>query len=302
MSHLLDLRRLRYFRTIAEAGSLSAAARSLRVAQPALSHHVRELERQLGPLFVRRNNGVTLTRSGELLYAHACDLLDRVEKAEADLLALAPADGSVQRLRLTIISSIAADLTPALLIAFRHELPQVTVRITESGTVDSHELIVANEADLAISLAKTGRSTLLAWEQLHLINAASDKRSSDIGVADLLTLPLILPARGNPLRELLEAAADRAGGTLNVVLEIDGAASRVHATIAAQGYTVLGHHSIADASRLPGVTIHRLAALRRPIYLDVRRGLPGELVQRAHRAVASALSSLPSLEVLEQGP
>ena len=73
---MISLRQLRYFRGIATEGSLSAAARSLGVAQPALSYHLGELEQDLGITLVERSNrGVRLTDAGRRLWAHADELV-----------------------------------------------------------------------------------------------------------------------------------------------------------------------------------------------------------------------------------
>ena len=65
---MLDLRRLRYLVAIADCGSMSAAARQLGIAQPALSHHITELERLVGfPVLHRLARGVKATEKGEIL-------------------------------------------------------------------------------------------------------------------------------------------------------------------------------------------------------------------------------------------
>ena len=66
----MDARRLRYFVTVAQLGSFSAAARRLHIAQPALSRQVKALEAMLGvALLVRDARGVSLTHEGEELLA-----------------------------------------------------------------------------------------------------------------------------------------------------------------------------------------------------------------------------------------
>ena len=83
---MLDLRRLHYFRAIAAHGSLSAAARVLNVAQPALTHHIAEMEQSFGVLlFQRSTRGVTLTAEGRRLLQHADAILDQVAFAEAEM-------------------------------------------------------------------------------------------------------------------------------------------------------------------------------------------------------------------------
>ena len=73
----MDLRQLRTFREIAEAGSLSRAADRLRIAQPALSRQIRLLEAEAGlPLYTRHGRGMTLTEAG-------AELLARVAGPEA---------------------------------------------------------------------------------------------------------------------------------------------------------------------------------------------------------------------------
>jgi DNA-binding transcriptional LysR family regulator len=72
----LDLRKLRYFVTIAESTSFRAAAARLRIAQPALSRQIRCLEGELGvTLFVRTARGVELTSAGTRLLQEARTLL-----------------------------------------------------------------------------------------------------------------------------------------------------------------------------------------------------------------------------------
>ncbi|HEY8368076.1 MAG TPA: LysR family transcriptional regulator, partial [Thermodesulfobacteriota bacterium] len=68
----MDLRKLRYFVHVAELGGFGRAARSLGVAQPALSRHVRDLERELGVRLLHRNGrGVLLTDAGMHLLPRA---------------------------------------------------------------------------------------------------------------------------------------------------------------------------------------------------------------------------------------
>ena len=73
----MDFQHLREFATIAESGSFSKAARQLRLAQPPLSRHIRQLEDELGlKLFVRTASGVQITPEGSLLLGQARVVLD----------------------------------------------------------------------------------------------------------------------------------------------------------------------------------------------------------------------------------
>ena len=71
----LDIRVLRQFLAVSEAGSMTRAAEQLNVAQPALSQQIQRLERNLQKtLFERHARGVQLTAAGEALAVHARDI------------------------------------------------------------------------------------------------------------------------------------------------------------------------------------------------------------------------------------
>src|SRR5688500_20411960 len=82
---MLDVRRLRVLREVAEQGSFSAAADALNFTQSAVSQQIAALERESGTRLVERNaRGVRLTEAGEVLVRHTEVILARLADAEAD--------------------------------------------------------------------------------------------------------------------------------------------------------------------------------------------------------------------------
>src|SRR5688572_21213507 len=78
----MELRHLRYFVGVAEASNFRKAAQTLRVAQPALSRQIRQLEGELGVvLFERSHRGVRITEAGQAFLAEARALLEHSEAA-----------------------------------------------------------------------------------------------------------------------------------------------------------------------------------------------------------------------------
>src|SRR5664279_3619005 len=126
----MKLTQLRNVAAIAERGSLRAAARHLRLAQPALSRSIAELEQELGaPLFERRSRGMVATPLGQAFVRRATAILNDVRRARDEFEQLrGNAVGSV-----TIGLSIAAHLwlLPKTLRAFRQRYPNVRLHIIE---------------------------------------------------------------------------------------------------------------------------------------------------------------------------
>src|ERR1700751_120021 len=83
MGVIMELRHLRYFVAVAEAGSLTVAAeQTLHTSQPSLSRQIRDLEDEVGtPLLTRRARGVDLTPAGRAFLHHARSVLCRLEAA-----------------------------------------------------------------------------------------------------------------------------------------------------------------------------------------------------------------------------
>ena len=78
----MNLRQLRYFVSVVEAGNMTRAADRLHVAQTALGMQIRQLEEGLGvALLVRHSRGVEPTKAGSLLHARAMTILKSVEDA-----------------------------------------------------------------------------------------------------------------------------------------------------------------------------------------------------------------------------
>ena len=82
----MNLRALRYFVAIADAGSLTAAATAISIAQPALTRQLRELEADLGvTLLHRMPRGVRLTQAGSTLYESAQRMLAEASRVRQQL-------------------------------------------------------------------------------------------------------------------------------------------------------------------------------------------------------------------------
>jgi DNA-binding transcriptional LysR family regulator len=124
------LKQLRDMLAIARRGSLSAAARELGVAQPALTRSIRELERELGvPLFAREARGMVLTPAGRLFLRRASSALSELRRAREEIeQSQGGAEGSVVA-GLSIMPHIS--MLPGALRPFQRRFPKVNLEIIE---------------------------------------------------------------------------------------------------------------------------------------------------------------------------
>ena len=145
----MDPRRLLIFRAVARAGSISGAARELGWTQPAVSQHLRALEREAGSaLLLRGPTGVELTEPGRVLLARADAVASHLHMAEEELSAL----GELRRgqVRLVAYPTAAATWVPGALARLRRRHPDLDVTLTETEPPEAIGLLERGDADLAL--------------------------------------------------------------------------------------------------------------------------------------------------------
>ena len=151
----MDPRRLLIFRAVARAGSISAAARELGWTQPAVSQHLRALERSAGcALLLRGAGGVDLTEPGRVLLARADALAVQLHMAEEELADLTELRRG--RVRLAAYPSAAATLVPRAVAGLRARHPDVDVELTEAEPPEALALLSTGDADLALVFSYDG--------------------------------------------------------------------------------------------------------------------------------------------------
>lgn len=148
----IELRHLRYFVAVADAGSLSQAAAKLFVAQPPLSVQIRQLEDELGEaLFVRHPKGVRLTAAGQSLLPEARFLIDRA----ARLRDVVRHDEARAHIALGFVPSASSTVLPELVRHLRRRHPALNLELREMISAEQVEALVAGHIDAGIARAAT---------------------------------------------------------------------------------------------------------------------------------------------------
>ena len=222
----MELRQLKYFVAIARHGSFSTAAQRIRVAQPALSTQIANLEKEIGrALFDRHARGVRLTEAGEELLDHAVAILQRVDEAR---LALRPkaAKGATE-ITLGVPPLISMMLTLPLVEAVARDLPGVSLKIVEGMSGALRGWLADGSIDLAflhnIDRDEYPNSVPIIRETLFAAASVSSGMSfgPELHASELVKLPLIASTAKNSHRILLEKISVRYRSPLTIIAQVD---------------------------------------------------------------------------------
>lgn len=289
--------RLRVLQVVAARGTVTAAAEALNFSPSAVSHQLRSLARDLGvPLLEPDGRGIRLTGSARVLLKHADELYARWEEIRGELAQTDP--DHVRSLRLCGFSTAAAALLPHAAAAVRATHPHCTVRIIEADPEECFDLLLTDQADLAVVVAtdslppradpRFDQSPLLD-DPLDLLVPADHPLAAKMSVAlaEAAEVPWILDRPGRPYHRLAISACGAAGFSPEIAHEAadwDSGAALVSAG--------LGVALIPRLARLPAgyhvvrVPLQGDPAPARHILTGARRG------SRRQPAIATALAAL----------
>jgi LysR family nitrogen assimilation transcriptional regulator len=268
----VELRQIRYFVGVSEAGSLLKASARLHIAQPALGQQIAALEHDVGArLFDRSSRGVTLTEAGKAFLEHAKVLLADAERARAAVRDSSRVPSGEVAIGLPTTVTLIA--TVPILQACRERLPQVRIRIVEAYSGFLREWLVSGRLDLALLYGDQPDAVLakqpLLEDRLALVTAAGGAAlPRKPALSTLARWPLVLPGRDHGLRRIVDDACESAGIALNVVAEIESLPSVKRAVEAGIGSTILPLGAVADeaaAGRLRAAAIDSPSMLRRVV-------------------------------------
>lgn len=291
----MDLKQLEYFVRVAEMGSFTRAALALDIAQPALSRQVRLLEVELHQnLLTRNGRGAVPTEAGQLLLAHGRGILHQVERAREEL---GRVRGSLAgRVAVGLPTSLARVLTVPLTRAFRQQMPDATISISEGLSVAMQESLVNGRLDIAVLYnAQPGfetEITPLLEENLLLVQARppglqEEPAPRPISLKDVSALSLVIPSRPNAIRMHVESEMANIGCRLKIALEIDGVSAILDLVADGAGSAVLSRNAVDSSVRPSAYTVRPIAnpALRTKVSLATSSQRPTTLTQQATLAL-----------------
>ncbi|MBL9115824.1 MAG: LysR family transcriptional regulator [Verrucomicrobiaceae bacterium] len=146
----MELRHLRYFQAVAEELSFSQASRRLRIAQPALSRAVQELERELGAILIQRETRPpSLTPAGKVLLSDIARITEQLDEMIRRVQRTSV--GAEGELRLGYIGPPTRDFLAPLLKDFSSKYPRVTINLEERTPERVWEMVAQGRLSVGIT-------------------------------------------------------------------------------------------------------------------------------------------------------
>ncbi|WP_084964522.1 LysR family transcriptional regulator [Thermoactinospora rubra] len=277
---MIDTRRLRTFRAVADHGTVTAAAAALHLTPSAVSQQLGALEHEVGHrLFTRDGRGVRLTAVGRIMLSHANEVLAQLERAEAEVAAYT--DGQAGEVTVaSFATAISAVVAPAIR-TLREQAPGIQVRVRDAEGDQALTMLLDEEADLAIAVEYRGapepsdprlfRLPLYSEPFDLVLPCAHPLAGRDPALADMAREPWIGPYPGNPVHDVLSFACEQEGFTPDFAHFSDDFRAVVALVGAGAGVALVPRLALRDLD-LSQVAVRRAPGPERRVFAATRRG------------------------------
>lgn len=194
----MELRHLRYFCVLAEQLHFTKAALLLNVAQPALSHQIKQLEEELGTQLVERSNRrVRLTPAGEVFRERAGRILEQIDQATRETARVG--QGEEGSLIVGVVSTAVCSVLPEILRGIRREAPNVTIDIREMEPAEQVEALRREAIDIGLlflAIQDPALESLVVLRERLIVALPTGHPAAGSGkvrLSDLETEPFLIP-------------------------------------------------------------------------------------------------------------
>jgi LysR family transcriptional regulator, nitrogen assimilation regulatory protein len=258
---------------VVETGNMTAAAESLKIAQPALGMQVRQLEQELGvDLLVRHSRGVAPTEAGKKLHQRAYLILSDVDALRDEMKAMGASGPS--RIRIGLSATMAHVLGPDLLIKARHDMPDMMLTLIEERSVFLVDALLQNNIDIAFAYNVEEHPDLIRRavleEDLLLIKAPTEGEDlAPVSLAHALEHELVIAGERGIIRQIVQSEASRLSLPLKIAFEVPTIMSMKAIIERGAGASIMPYSLASDEIKrgtLVGLRIDR-PALTRTLYL-----------------------------------
>lgn len=212
--------RLKAFRSVATHLSFTKAAEELFVSQPSISKHVQELEKEYGvQLFNRIGNRIQLTQAGQLLFDHACKIVEAYQRLDYDMKKLT--EQTEGELRLGASTTISQYVLPEMIAEFRRRYPRIRLTLLSSNSREIEEALATGRIDLGMiegikRQPQFKYTPFMDDELVAVVNEGNPLAKKDeITLTELRETPIVLRELGSGSLDVIQSTLKRHGVSLS---------------------------------------------------------------------------------------
>lgn len=270
----MDFKDLKYMITVAECGSVTAAAKKLYVSQPSLSYVISRVEENLGvKLFDRRNTPVTLTYAGKRYLEAARQILEIDSDLRKELGDIIKEEAG--EIDLGIPTERAGYMLPKVLGKFRSSFPKVNLRLREARSAQIIHDLEAGNIDIAVLPAQPAEisdrfeTELICREHLYLIagrglitkdmivEKGNDRQLPMVDLHKMKNVPFILMSEGQYIRRYAEKILSDVNVNPNEMTVVTSGITAVQLAKEGLGATIVSERAVNPLGGIREIPCYR---------------------------------------------
>ncbi|WP_353686884.1 selenium metabolism-associated LysR family transcriptional regulator [Thermodesulfovibrio sp. 3462-1] len=259
----MDIHQLRIFISVFKNKSFSKAARELFLTQPTISEHIKTLEEELNcVLFDRFGKLIIPTKEAEILYEHACAVVEKLENLKEVLQKIKSAPSG--NLHIAASSIPGTYILTRLISSFRKIYPEISIQIDISDSKTVIESLLSGKVTLGIVGTKLHKSKIdylpFMNDELVIVSPQFIEESF-IEPHEILKYPFIMREEGSGTRKEMERWLNEMGidiEKLNVACTLSSTDAVKEAIKNGIGISILSIHSIKDETEYGTLKIVRI--------------------------------------------
>jgi LysR family nitrogen assimilation transcriptional regulator len=272
----VNLRQLKYFLSVVDAGNMTRAAEQLHVAQTALGMQIRQLEESLGvPLLVRHSRGVEATKAGAILRERAIAILKLVDETRKEV--SASQQMTSEPIRVGITPALMMIVGTEIALTAREQLPYVSLSLVEAMSHVLAETLARGEVDFILcydvpDLPQFTRTAILQ-DDLVLVTLPGEDPGQPVPFAEVLDHVLAMPEDGDTVRTAVARAARDMQRELKVAYEVRSIPAMKNLVARGAAASVLPFFSVIDEVREGKLDARQIVtpSIRRTLFLASSR-------------------------------
>jgi len=257
------------FISVAVNLSFSKAAKDLFISQPAVTKHVKELERKMNvALFDRKGNKIFLTKAGKLCYRSLVKIRQAYRDMEFDIGLL---ENSFKgELRIGASSTISQYLIPKLIAAFHRKYPKIKIDLFNGNSFQMEQKLLNNEIDLAFVENASSQGDLIYHnfieDEIVVVTGVNSvfAKQKILSLETIQEIPMVLREKGSGTLEVIENSFLQKGvdlENLNIFIHLGSTESIKNFLCDFDGIALVSEKSIEKELALKNIQIIKIKDL-----------------------------------------